>query len=131
MSEASEVRPYTVTGGRTRSSSVHLPIEALVETIDLRGAQPGTSAPELRRILDLADGQYLSIAELSAHLRLPIGVIRVLVGDLREAGQVRVHGLAAFESTTTASDGRGTLPADHRAAALSVLESVLDGISAL
>lgn len=114
--EAAYVRPYTVTGGRTRPSGTDLPFEALVEA--LTGPRPG-HCPESRRILTLASGQYLSVAELSAHLHLAIGVVRVLVGDLSDEGSVRVHGL----TTTTA------LPAP--ATTLSVLESVLNGISAL
>ncbi len=114
--EAPYVRPYTVTGGRTRPSGTDLPFEALVEA--RTGPRP-EHPPESRRILGLAAGQYLSVAELSAHLRLPVGVVRVLVGDLADEGAVRVHGL-----TTTVS---GAAPATT----LSVLESVLDGISAL
>ncbi len=110
--EASAVRPYTVTGGRTRpSSTAALPYEALVEAT---GPVEACRLPEARRILAATDREYLSIAELSAHLRLPIGVVRVLVGDLLDAGLVRVH----------ASD-------DDRDQTLRVLERVLDGIAAL
>jgi Protein of unknown function (DUF742) len=114
--EAAYVRPYTVTGGRTRPSGTDLPFEALIEA--LPGARLDHS-PESRRILALAAGQYLSVAELSAHLHLAVGVVRVLVGDLADEGAVRIHGL------TTAPTG--TAPATT----LSVLESVLNGISAL
>jgi len=114
--EVAYVRPYTVTGGRTRPTGTDLPFEALVEGLTAPG--PG-HPPESRRILGLVAGQYLSVAELSAHLRLAVGVVRVLVGDLADEGAVRVHGL------TTAA----TSPAP--ATTLRVLESVLDGISAL
>ncbi len=118
--EAPYVRPYTVTGGRTRPSSADLPIEALVETVRRTGIG---LTPEKQRILALAEGQYLSVAELGAHLRLPVGVVRVLVSDLADAGLVRVHGLAL--PTPAAGDGSRPAPT------LRVLESVLDGISAL
>jgi hypothetical protein len=114
--EAAYVRPYTVTGGRTRPSGTDLPFEALVEA--LVGPRSG-HCPESRRILELATGQYLSVIELSAHLRLAVGAVRVLVGDLAVEGAVRVHGLTA------------TMPQPSPATSLSVLESVLDGISAL
>ena len=58
-----------------------------------------------------------SVAELSAHLSLPLGVVRVLVGDLADEGLVVVH--------------TGSPTAAPPAANLKVLESVLDGISAL
>jgi len=110
--EASAVRPYTVTGGRTRpSSTAALPFEALVEAI---GPVEACRLPEARQILAATDREYLSIAELSAHLHLPIGVVRVLVGDLVDAGLVAVHGTAA-----------------DRAETLRVLERALDGICAL
>ena len=116
-SEAAFVRPYTVTGGRTRSSSPVLPLEALVESL----AGAGRAAPttqEKRRIVQLTAREYLSVAELSAHLRLPVGVVRVLVGDLSDEGAVRVHGLSSQSSYPPATS-------------LSVLESVLNGISSL
>lgn len=110
------MRPYALTGGRTRPSGDVLPIEALVSA--LRQPTPQQTA-EKRRILELSDGQYLSIAELSAHVRLPVGVVRVIVGDLVDEGLARVHGAGR---TTDSNDPATTL---------SVLESVLNGISAL
>ena len=120
--DAYTVRPYTVTGGRTTVSTTDLPVEALVEAV----AQPDVQlAPECRRILELTATQYLSIAELSAHVKLPVGVVRVLVNDLAAASKVRVHGLTPSLSTTTGSSREST------ASTLSVLESVLNGISSL
>lgn len=113
--EASTVRPYAVTGGRTSPTSADLPVEALVQAI---AAPEVTMTPEKRRIVELTQSQYLSVAELSAHVRLPVPVVRIVVGDLAESGAVRVHGL-------TRSDGYAP------SATLSVLESVLNGISSL
>jgi Protein of unknown function (DUF742) len=113
--ETPTVRPYTVTGGRTRSGLHLLPIEALV-----RSASTGLRmSGEKRRILELTDQQYLSIAELSAHLQLPVGVVRVLVTDLSDERLATVHGHGSSGSELASS-----LP-------LSVLESVLNGISSL
>ena len=112
--ESGSIRPYAVTGGRTRSKGELIPIEALVSVI---GRPPLQLSAEKLRIVDLAMTQYLSIAELSAHMHMPVGVVRVLVGDLVEEGHARVHGAVAS--------------AYNPAATLSVLESVLDGISAL
>lgn len=112
--ESATIRPYAVTGGRTRSTGDLIPIEALVSVI---GRPAVLLSAEKTRIVDLALTQYLSIAELSAHVHLPVGVVRVLVGDLVEEGHARVHGAVAS--------------AYNPATTLSVLESVLDGISAL
>jgi len=113
--QTSTVRPYTVTGGRTRSSTDLLPIEALVRSTGAGLRMSG----EKRRILELTDRQYLSIAELSAYIELPVGVVRVLVGDLSDERLVTIHG-----RIPTSSESAPSLP-------LSVLESVLNGISAL
>src|SRR4051812_13143763 len=115
--EARLVRPYTLTRGRTRSSSANLPVEALVRGM-ATPAQVSVAAPEHRRILELVSSRILSVAEVSAHLSLPLGVVRVLLGDLAGDGLVLVY--------------TGTPPAARTAAGnLKVLESVLDGISSL
>ena len=118
--EARTVRPYAVTGGRVRAANSDLPLEALVEV--LPGAVSGQGLPpEKRAILQHAAHTFVSVAELSALLRLPLGVVRVLVMDLSESGFIRVH------TSTPVSVHTGQSPA----LSLSVLESVLNGISAL
>lgn len=120
--ESSSVRPYTMTGGRTRSSTAsEVPLEALVEGL----IEPTvTHTPERRRILELTATQYLSVMELAAHIKIPVGVVRILVSDLQETQAVRVHGLTPSMSTPGSSQ-------DNTAATLSVLESVLNGIASL
>ena len=115
VEEARVVRPYALTRGRTRPGRSDLPLEALVRVVAWATDPVGTA--ERRRILDLTREQILSVAELSAHLSLPLGVVRVLVGDLADEGLVVVH--------------TGSPAAAPPAANLKVLESVLDGISAL
>jgi hypothetical protein len=115
--EARTVRPYTVTGGRTRSRTTDLPLEALVRSLKTADELIGM-AIEKRRILELTTDRLLSVAELSAHLALPLGVIRVLVGDLSADGSVSVSGVSTNSNHSPATD-------------LRVLESLLNGISAL
>ena len=85
------VRPYTVTGGRTRSrGSADLPMETLVSVSTIGRATVSELRFERADIVDLcADVQ--SVAEVSAHLSLPLGVARVLVGDLHAEGLLDVH----------------------------------------
>jgi hypothetical protein len=109
------VRPYALTGGRTAPASDKMPVEALVPGMSVPDV---AMTPERRQILELTATQYLSVAELSAHVKLPVGVVRVLVSDLADEQLVRVHGL------NPTSDY-------NPAASLSVLESVLNGISSL
>jgi hypothetical protein len=82
------VRPFFVTGGRTRPLHDGLRIETLVT------APPGAlHAPlrfEARRIVELCQ-QPTSIAELAAGLGVPLGVTRVLVADLVTEGYVTCH----------------------------------------
>jgi len=115
VEQARVVRPYALTRGRTRSGRADLRLEALVRGV--AGAHDPGATPERRRILALAGAQILSVAELSAHLSLPLGVVRVLVGDLADEGLVVVH------------SGSPNSPAP--ATNLTVLESVLDGIHSL
>lgn len=105
------VRSYVYTQGRTRSS-VDLPIETLVKVT----AQGTSAAPRLqlerKKIVALCNAP-LSIAEISAHLSIPLGVARVLVGDMAEEGF-----LTSYK------------PRDERPD-LKLLERVLDGLQAL
>jgi len=118
--EARTVRPYAVTGGRVRSARSDLPLEALVEVMPGAVTSQGLP-PEKRAILQHAAHTYISVAELSALLHLPLGVVRILVADLADAKYIRVHTSTPVEVHT------GQSPA----LSLSVLESVLNGISAL
>ncbi|WP_225846326.1 DUF742 domain-containing protein [Streptomyces sp. HPF1205] len=94
----SRVRPYALTGGRTRSGHVLL-VETFVATIDGPGGQLAPTRgdwaervmPEMRAIVELCRGMR-SVAEISALLRIPLGVVRVLLGDLADQGRIRVYG---------------------------------------
>ena len=81
------VRPYFWTGGRT-TSRVTLAIETLVSAT---GRPVGPAAPmEHRTVLELCATPH-SVAELAALLKVPLGVARVVLGDLAAAGNVAVH----------------------------------------
>jgi hypothetical protein len=82
------VRPYAMTGGRTRPR-YQLAIEALVSTSVDPGAYQ-TLLPEHQRICHLCR-EIKSVAEISALLAIPLGVARILVADLAEAGMVAIH----------------------------------------
>jgi hypothetical protein len=84
--QARFVRPYTITSGRTQAT-VHLPLEATLRR-QTHQTQPGLSAGALQ-VLETCD--YRSVAEVSALLGMPIGVVRVLVSDLVEQGLVDVQ----------------------------------------
>ncbi|ORA22324.1 DUF742 domain-containing protein [Mycobacterium aquaticum] len=88
--QPSLVRPYTLTAGRT-DSRVHLPMEAPVETLESPPREPRWSTRDVRgQIVELCV-ERPSVAEIAAHLSLPLGVARVLIGDLVTQGYLRVH----------------------------------------
>lgn len=88
------VRPYAMTGGRTQPgpSGVRFDLIALV-TLDTGApnADDDTSlGPEHRALIELCRRETQSVAELAAGADLPVGVVRVLLGDLLESGCVTV-----------------------------------------
>jgi hypothetical protein len=81
---------YAVTGGRTRVDGQDLPLEAVVTTTGLPIASAASLQMESRAIVELCD-RPKSLAEIGAALRVPVGVARVLVGDLANDGYLEVH----------------------------------------
>ncbi|MFI1800236.1 DUF742 domain-containing protein [Streptomyces sp. NPDC020379] len=93
------VRPYAMTRGRTRGADGgELDLIAVVIADESLAGPSGaaqavadrTLSPEHLDIVELSRTRPQSVAELAAGLDLPVGVLRVLVGDLLEAGFVRV-----------------------------------------
>jgi hypothetical protein len=84
----SPVRPYALTGGRTARAA--LPPETVVSAAVQDGPFGAGHSPEAVRILELCR-PWRSVAELSALLRLPLGVVKVLVQDLDDGGAVHLH----------------------------------------
>jgi hypothetical protein len=84
------VRPYYMTGGRTRPAHHDLEMETLVSTTALGATSPHVAVVHRRPIQTLIR-DLLSMAEVSARLDLPLGVARVLIGDMAEEGFVILH----------------------------------------
>jgi hypothetical protein len=95
--EANLVRPYTLTAGRTETS-VDLPLEATIETLPAGQAHRWPPDDARGKIIQLCANSP-SVAEISARLDLPLGVARVLVGDLVLSGYLRVHRTLTERST--------------------------------
>ncbi|GAB7145286.1 DUF742 domain-containing protein [Mycobacterium riyadhense] len=83
------VRPYTLTAGRT-DTHVDLPLEAPVQALQ---SGPANQWPpnDVRDSIIQRCVNSPSVAEIAAQLDLPVGVARVLVGDLVSSGYLRVH----------------------------------------
>ncbi|GAA3549625.1 DUF742 domain-containing protein [Streptomyces osmaniensis] len=88
------VRPYAMTGGRTRPGPTGVRFD-LIALVTLAGTPRGTGddtmlGPEHRTLIELCRPETQSVAELAAGADLPVGVVRVLLGDLLERGRVTV-----------------------------------------
>jgi ribosomal protein S25 len=81
------VRPFIVTGGRTRPLRDGLRIESLVLATERASTVPLRF--EQRRLVELAQ-RAVSLAELAARLAVPIGVARVLVSDLHQEELIKI-----------------------------------------
>ena len=109
------VRPYALTSGRTESV-VDLPIEATFEVLPSGRTTTWPEGDLSGRILDLCAATE-SVAEVSAKLHIPLGVARVLLGDLVTAGHLKTR---TTISENTTSDERREL-----------IERTLSGLRAL
>ncbi|GMU77888.1 MAG: hypothetical protein AMXMBFR46_06860 [Acidimicrobiia bacterium] len=107
------VRPYVLTQGRTRGPDATYALEAQVRSLVPPSRLDRAATPEARRIVERCQ-TATSVAEVAVFLALPLGVTRVLVGDLVSVGLVAVE---------TGSTGAG--------ADVVLLERLLDGIRAL
>ncbi|BBY38870.1 hypothetical protein MMAN_30040 [Mycobacterium mantenii] len=91
------VRPYTLTSGRT-DTNVDLPLEAPIQTLQAGLTHQWPPNDARGRIIQLCVDSP-SVAEISARLDVPLGVARVLVGDLVLSGYLRVHKTLSERST--------------------------------
>jgi hypothetical protein len=82
------IRPFVMTGGRTVPVDDRLRIETQV--VATGSFEPTNLDPERRRILGSCRTP-LSVAEVAAAVRLPLGVARVLIADLAVDGLIAVH----------------------------------------
>ncbi|MGV9841057.1 DUF742 domain-containing protein [Streptomyces fungicidicus] len=104
------VRPYSLTGGRTRFGHVLLvetfvgstnpaALEAADERRELtNGNLTPRVMPELRAIVELCR-RMRTVAEIAALLKMPLGVVRVLLSDLADQGKIRVYGTGTGHGT--------------------------------
>lgn len=83
------IRPYALTGGRTRPRN-ELLVEALVSVPRYDPGLIESLMPESRVLYERARAR-VSIAELSVAVSLPLGVVRVLLSDLAAQGAIFVH----------------------------------------
>jgi Protein of unknown function (DUF742) len=86
--QTTSLRPFVITSGRVSGPDPDIGMETQVTATPT--AAPARLPPEKRAIVMLCV-EPLSVAEISARLRMHLGVTRILVGDLRAEGQLDVH----------------------------------------
>jgi hypothetical protein len=84
------VRSYVLTGGRTRHSGEAFDLVATVSAIRGQLADPGRLTPEHAAVLQLA-GTPTTVVDIASDVDLPLGVVRILLADLREYGLVVIQ----------------------------------------
>ena len=99
------VRPYALTGGRTRHSGEAFDLVATVTATQVRVADLGGLGPEHFSVLQLAQVPA-TVVDIASDVDLPLGVVRILLADLRELGLVLI---AAPVSMTARQVDRNTL----------------------
>lgn len=113
--DAAMVRPYMLTGGRTRAK-YPLELETMVSVKEGAPLDGACDRIEHRAIVEACPTPR-SVAEIAVRLRMPLGVARVLVSDAADAGHVTVH------RTMSGTDGAE--------AHLLLMERVLSGLRRL
>jgi hypothetical protein len=109
------VRPYAVARGRTRPASAALDLLATVASTGLPIPSSAELSSQHRRVMSCLAVQARPVAELASEVGLPIGVLRVLLGDLLEYGLISVR----------PERGKGSTPTE------SLLREVINGLRAL
>lgn len=89
------VRPYAWTKGRT-TSQYRFEIETLLSTTALYHEHDDATPTEYHAVAALCQ-QPRSIAEVAAMLTLPLGVVRVIAGDMAMEGLLAVHETASID----------------------------------
>jgi hypothetical protein len=84
------VRPYALTGGLTRPSGQRFGLLDMVRAVRRAVQHLPRLSPEQAELLRRSQ-MPAPLAELAADLDLPVGVVRILVSDLRERGLVMIH----------------------------------------
>jgi hypothetical protein len=84
------VRPYAVTRGRTRPVGETLDLIAIVTAVRGVTLDPEQLDPEHFELLRLCR-LPASVADLASSLDLPLGVVQILLADLRERALIGVH----------------------------------------
>ncbi|MEV0236131.1 DUF742 domain-containing protein [Nonomuraea sp. NPDC050786] len=83
------LRLFGLTGGRARPQGETFDLVAIVTTVS-GSYEPAELIPEHRAVLSLCQ-KPTPVADVAAHLKLPLNITRVILGDLRREGLVTIE----------------------------------------
>jgi hypothetical protein len=84
------VRPYALTGGRTRPTGEVIDLLALVASTEADTVASMFLEPEYLEVMRQCR-RPKSVADLASDLDLPLGVVRILLSDMREQGLIVIR----------------------------------------
>jgi uncharacterized protein DUF742 len=84
------VRPYALTQGRTRHTGESFDLVATVMATPAALTELAALAPEHMSVLELARAPT-TVADIASDVDLPLGVVRIILADLRELGLVAIR----------------------------------------
>ncbi|RAY17036.1 hypothetical protein DPM19_02410 [Actinomadura craniellae] len=84
------VRPYALTGGRTRPQGKRLDLVTILVATGAVSDEWARMSRDQRRLLELCRTPH-TVADLTSQLDLPLGVVQVLLADLYRQGLLEEH----------------------------------------
>ncbi|WP_166354756.1 DUF742 domain-containing protein [Phytoactinopolyspora limicola] len=108
------VRLYAVTAGRARSATESYDLMSTVQVVGGSTPHDPALSPEQRTILRLCHRRAQTVTDIASESNLPLGVVRVLLGDLLSGGHIHI-----------------SPPVPHQIPDTSILKEVIDGLRAL
>ena len=109
------VRPYALTQGRTRHAGEAFDLVSTVATTNSYVSDPSALGPEHFSVLHLVQ-RPTTVVDIASDVDLPLGVVRILLGDLRELGLIAI---------------RAPVPMQARKVDKNMLREVLHGLRGL
>jgi Protein of unknown function (DUF742) len=106
------VRLYALTRGRSRPAGPVLDVVDVVEATRVSALSAPWLPPEHRRVLGMCLAP-IAVADLASDAGLPLGVVQILLSDLRQSGM-----LSVIKPKDTSQDEK-------------ILRKVLDGLRSL
>ncbi|MFI2203181.1 DUF742 domain-containing protein [Streptomyces sp. NPDC020192] len=79
---------FVITNGRSLPPEHAYERTTLVSASEDAFASARTLSPEARQVLDLVKDGFLSVAEVAAHTRLPLGIVRILLAQMEDNGLI-------------------------------------------